>query len=111
MPPHLETAAAYVMVAGGVLTTLLHFRLALDPRWPLLVRGMWLASAAGLGFSMERAAMYAARFFADVAWLIIPKMAALHGTANAVVFTLVGIVAWRIALAREVTQQSPPSEV
>ncbi|MEZ6071599.1 MAG: YndJ family transporter [Pirellulales bacterium] len=100
-PPQLETFAAYVMVAGGVLTAVLHVLLGFDGRRPAAARVLWLTSAAALTFSMVLAAMYASRFYADVGWLVIPKMAKLHGTANALLFALPAVIGWCVALRQE----------
>jgi hypothetical protein len=44
-----------------------------------------------------QAALYGWRFYAPLAWLDIPWMRALHGTANALGFGLGGSLAWRMA--------------
>jgi hypothetical protein len=46
---------------------------------------------------MLLAALYGSRFYLAVDWLDIPWMRALHGTANAVGFGVVGLLGWSMA--------------
>jgi hypothetical protein len=95
--PVIECAAAWLMAAGGVLTAWLHLQLALASDWPRLVRVLWLTAGLSLLGSMALAATYGSRFYAPVAWLDIPWMRVLHGTANALGFGLAGVLGWYLA--------------
>jgi hypothetical protein len=54
-------------------------------------------AAVSLAASMLFSALYGSRFFLPLSWLDLPWMRALHGTANALGFGLVGVVAWSAA--------------
>jgi uncharacterized membrane protein len=84
----------------------LHFRLARRRERRFLVRALWVISAASLGASMVLAALYGSRFYLPVAWLDIPWMRALHGTANALGFGLAGLWGWTLA-AKGLSQRPP----
>jgi hypothetical protein len=93
----LECAAAWVMAAGGLLAGALHLRLAARREggsWP---RVLWAVAGVALLFSMALAALYGARFYWPIAWLDLPWMRALHGTANALGFGLAGLLGWALA--------------
>jgi len=90
----LESFAALVLAGAGLLTAWLHFRLATQKRWPSAVRVLWSLAAFSLAFSMILAALYGLRFNLSLAWLDIPWMRALHGSANALGFGLAGVSAW-----------------
>lgn len=89
----LEAAAAAVMAAGGLLSAWLHLRLALRPG-PALPRLLWGVATAALVFSLVLALLYGLRVVLPVAWLDIPWMRALHGTANALGFGGAGVLGW-----------------
>lgn len=91
----LETTAALTMAAGGVLTGFLHLRLAVKPQYERPARVLWAATAAALLFSMTLAALYALRSVFPLAWLNLPFMWMLHGTANAVGVGVLGVWGWR----------------
>jgi hypothetical protein len=101
--PLLECGAAVLMAAAGALTGVLHLRLARQPGAPLGARRLW--GIAGLAFlvGMTLAALYGTRSYLPVAWLDIPWMRAMHGTANAMA-GLAGLIGWTLAeeLARPV---------
>lgn len=103
--PGLECFAACTLALAGTLAALLHIRLVVQPGRPALVRGLWTLAALSLLFSMALAALYGSRFYLPVAWLDIPWMRALHGTANAIGFGLAAIVAW--SLVKDTAELSP----
>jgi len=90
----LESFAALVLAGAGLLTAWLHLRLAAQKHWPSTVRVLWSIAAFSLAFSMILAALYGLRFNLSLAWLDIPWMRALHGSANALGFGLAGVMAW-----------------
>lgn len=96
--PLIECSAAWFLAGGGTLAGGLHLCLALQPGWPRLIRILWGLAGVSLVGSMALAAMYGSRFYAPVAWLDIPWMRVLHGTANALGFGLAGTVGWWLAL-------------
>jgi hypothetical protein len=98
--PLLECAAAWLMASAGILTGYLYFRLAVQPAWPPLVRGLWAVAAVSLTGGMVLAALYGSRFYVPIPWLDIPWMRALHGTANALGFGLAGLIGWTLAEPR-----------
>lgn len=90
----LESFAALVLAGAGFITAWLHLRLAVQKRWSFAVRALWSFAALSLAFSMVLAVLYGLRFYFPLAWLDIPWMRALHGTANALGFGLAGALAW-----------------
>ena len=78
----LEPIAAWTMSLGGLLTA-----------WVLVLtrRASLIVAAVFLGFGMLLAALYGARSFVPL--LDIPWMRALHGSANALGFALLSLVA------------------
>jgi hypothetical protein len=92
--PIYESVAAITLIMAGLLTAGLHFRLVFRKTYPIQVRILWAISACSLTFSMILAALYGCRFFLPMAWLDIPWMRALHGSANALGFALAGLAAW-----------------
>jgi energy-converting hydrogenase Eha subunit A len=95
--PQIECLAAWLMAVSGGLAAWLHIRLAMQPVWPSPVRGLWAISTVSLFASMILAAMYGSRFYLPLAWLDIPKMRGLHGTANAIGFAFADLLAWSLA--------------
>ena len=49
---------------------------------------------------MILAATYAVGEFTERYWLLIPRMAGIHGTANALGFTLCGLLGWSLAVVK-----------
>ena len=90
----LEVLAAWVLGGSGLIVACLLVRQALvsGP----YVRVLWSIAGASLAGSMVLAILYGSRPFAAVAWLDIPHMRALHGTANAFGFALCGLVGARV---------------
>jgi YndJ-like protein len=97
--PLVECLASWVLALGGIMAGWLHLRLALQPGRPALARILWGVSGLSLIGSMVLAASYGTRFYAPVSWLDIPLMRVLHGTTNALGFSLAGLSAWRMAVS------------
>jgi hypothetical protein len=97
LPLFIETGAVWVTSLAGLLTAWLHVRLAARSSAPALARTLWGIAAVALAFSMVLSALYGTRHFAPLAWLDIPWMRALHGTANAFGFALLGLLGWLVA--------------
>ncbi|MBI1901222.1 MAG: YndJ family transporter [Planctomycetia bacterium] len=112
--PALECFAATWLSVAALGTAGLHVQLAASgdrPRAPAtphpsppphggrewLMRALWAVCGAALAFSMVLAALYGWRFYLPLSWLEIPWMRAVHGTANALLFSAVAIVAAGIA--------------
>lgn len=97
--PAVETAAALVMAAGGMLAAALHLRLAARPGPPTLARVLWAICGVSLVAGMALAALYGSRFFLHLPWLDVGWMQASHGVVNAFGFGLAGVLGWRSAAA------------
>lgn len=89
-----ELAAALLTAAAGGLTATLHFKLAVDRSFPKATRICWAIAAASLSIGVVFAAMYGTRSLLPMAWLEIPLMRAIHGTANGLGFGLFGVLGW-----------------
>jgi len=92
--PFLECVSAWFLAFAAAWTAYLYFRLSRQPAWPSLVRALWAVSAISLTGSMVLAILYGSRHYLATAWLDIPWMRALHGTANALGFALAGLLGW-----------------
>lgn len=99
--PLVECIAAWLMALSGLLVALLHLRLALEKRRPAHVRILWTVAALSLAFGMVLAALYGSRGIAEMSWLDIPWMRALHGTANALGFAIAGLAGWNLLRGSE----------
>jgi hypothetical protein len=95
--PWLECLAACLTVLAGLVTAWLHLRLSGQSTRHWLVRALLAVAGLSLAGSMFLAALYGCRYYAPVAWLSIPWMRALHGTANALGFGLAGMLGWSMA--------------
>src|SRR5262249_55082441 len=93
----LECLAASWTASAGLLTAWMPLRLSAQPTWRGVVRGLWFVLALSLAGSMLLAGVYGWRFYLPIAWLDIPWMRALHGTANVFGFGLAGTLAWKMA--------------
>lgn len=91
--PILEASAAWLASFAGLLTAALHLRMAMQQH-SLTVKILFVLCGLALAFGMILSGLYAARFYAPLAWLDIPMMRALHGSANALGFGLAGAPAW-----------------
>lgn len=98
----LECTAAWITAIAGSLTACLHLQLAMRRTdQTVWVRLLWVVSGVSLLGSMVLAAIYGSRTYFDVAWLDIPWMRALHGSANGLGFGLAGMLAWSLAKRSE----------
>jgi YndJ-like protein len=68
---------------------------------PRLAKVLLSTSAVSLVVGMTLAATYAVGEFTERYWLLIPQMARLYGTANALGFTLCGLLGWALAAGTE----------
>lgn len=90
----LLLATASIGLAGFLLSVL--------PRiGPRLTKVLLSISAMSLIVGMILAAAYAVGEFTERYWLLIPQMARLHGTTNALGFTLCGLLGWTLAVGTE----------
>jgi cbb3-type cytochrome oxidase subunit 1 len=87
----LLLAMASIGLAGLLLSLLPWIR-------PRLAKVLLSISAISLVIGMILAATYAVGEFTERYWLLIPRMARLHGTANALGFTLCGLLGWTLAV-------------
>ncbi len=59
------------------------------------VRVLWTIAGLSLAVGMVLAGLYSSRaYFAPMAWLDIPWMRMLHGSLNALGFSLAALLAW-----------------
>lgn len=96
----LEALAAGTVALAGWLGALGYLRIVGRAQLPLAVRLSWGVMAVCLLFSMTLGLGYAIRPYWPVAWLNIPSMRALHGTANALGVAGGGLLGWVILKAR-----------
>lgn len=95
----LALLGAVVMAAGlWLLSALVCFRVV--PRLKQrTAQALLIVSSASSVFAMALAALYAYSLVAKTVILDIPRMAELHGIANAFGFSLCGLLAWRLVNA------------
>ena len=91
---HLEMLSAWVLGGAGLIVAYLLIRQSL--KGGTYVRVLWSIAGVSLGCSMVLAILYGSRLAVSVAWLDIPHMRAIHGTANAVGFALCGLIGARL---------------
>ena len=96
----IECFAACFLAIAGLLTAGIYFQLFLNPSYSKKIRFLWFIASISLMFSMILAILYGCRFYVSLAWLDIPWMRALHGSANALGFSLTGILGWTFVLKR-----------
>jgi hypothetical protein len=94
--PLWECASAWWLAGAAMLTAWLHLRLTAQRGTPPVVRLLWLTAALSLAVGMVLAAAYGSRCLVRVAWLDIPFMRAVHGTALALGFGLGGMLGWTV---------------
>jgi len=95
-PRGLEMGATWVLVAasGGVAWLLLQLAGA-EKTVPTSSRVMWVIAGVSLALGMGLAGLYGSRaMFQPMPWLDIPWMRALHGTLNALGFSMVALLGW-----------------
>ncbi|MCI0393334.1 MAG: YndJ family protein [Chloroflexi bacterium] len=97
----LESAAAWLTALAGLLVAGLYWRLAGQRPRPALARLLWGVAALSLAGGMALAALYGSRAYLAVGWLDIPWMRALHGSLNALGFSLAGLLAWHVAMLHD----------
>lgn len=98
--PSIEAAAGCGLALAGAAVAVLHVRIALESKRPLVVRLLLGVAGASLFFGMVLAALYAMRASAQpFPWIGIPQMRAIHGTVNALGFGLCGLLGWRAMAA------------
>lgn len=93
--PVIEAAAAVITSLAGLLAAVLHVRIAMQQQ-SHGVKILFMLCGLALMFSMLHAALYGLRFYIVLEWLAIPWMRALHGTANALGFGLMGALGWSL---------------
>lgn len=95
-PAMLETIATGVLILGGLGVAFQHVALAVTEGCVrATVRILWGVAGICLAAGMTLAALYALRgHIAALPWLDIPWMRALHGTLNALGFSLLALLAW-----------------
>lgn len=104
----LELLSTLVLVLAGWGVAAMHLQLVMrDVVAPRLTRILWSIAALSLALGMLLAALYALRSLGlPWAWLDIPWMRALHGSLNALGFSLPALLAWcRIGRCCEVCQR------
>lgn len=94
LSPILEAIAAWCMSLSGLGVAWLYLRLAFQPTTAPVARQLWSFGALFLTCGMILSILYGTRYFVPLPWLDIPLMRALHGTANALGFTVPALVGW-----------------
>ena len=94
--PLIEAFAVWLTSLAGLLVAMLHVRLACESHLSAGTRVCFAFCGIALAGSMILSAMYGARFYWHLEWLDLPWMRALHGTANALGFGLVGVFGWSL---------------
>jgi hypothetical protein len=92
--PLIECLCAWSMAASGMATAGAYFHAALEPNQPKLTSWAWFVAASTLFIAMIFSGLYATRFYAPLEWLDIPWMRVLHGTVNALGFSLAALIGW-----------------
>jgi hypothetical protein len=104
--PLVEALAAWAMALAGTLVAMGQIQAGLRAR-PPAARALLLIAGLSLAGSMVLAALYGARFYRPVAWLDIPWMRALHGSANALGFALPALLGWALIRRQPVASAEP----
>lgn len=92
--PLLELIAAWCMSLAGLGVAWLYVRLAMRPATSRWARELWIGGAIFLACGMVLSLAYGTRAYLPLPWLDIPRMRAVHGTANALGFTLPCLAGW-----------------
>ena len=92
--PLAELIAAWCMSLSGLGVAWLYLRLAFRPTTPRIARELWSFGALFLACGMLLSILYGSRWLVPLPWLDIPLMRALHGTANALGFTVPALAGW-----------------
>jgi len=94
--PHLKLAAA-LLLAGSEIGLALFFLAAVRTIRPRLAQVFVTLSAASVLFAMVLAGVWAVGEFPLQPFVHLDEMARLHGTANALGFTLCGLLGWTLS--------------
>jgi len=95
--PLAELIAAWCMSLSGLGVAWLYLQLAFQPTTARITRELWVFGALFLACGMLLSILYGSRSLVPVPWLDIPLMRALHGTANALGFTVPALAAWSMS--------------
>jgi hypothetical protein len=104
--PLWKLVAALFLATICILLSVLLFSVAPQIK-PRSAQVLLSISATSLIFGMVLAGLYVIGDFTQRYWLLIPRMARLHGTANALGFALCGLAGWAFA-NRETTKPDSP---
>ena len=99
--PLAELIAAWCMSLSGLGVAWLYLRLAFLPTTAPVARQLWSFGALFLACGMLLSMLYGSRCLFPLPWLDIPLMRALHGTANALGFTVPALAGWMPTLPHE----------
>jgi hypothetical protein len=94
-PAFIETLSAAAMAVSAIGVAWLYLQLAIQPNTSFEAKFLWTIGAIVLAAAMLPAILYGARAWFQIAWLDIPLMRAVHGSANAFGFTLPALLGWR----------------
>ena len=95
--PHLKLAAALLLVISE-MGLALFFLLALREMRPRMAQGLVALSSASVLFAMVLAGVWAVGEFPLQPFVHLAEMARLHGTANALGFTICGLLGWTLSV-------------
>ncbi|MCC6414610.1 MAG: YndJ family transporter [Opitutaceae bacterium] len=94
-PVWVEMLAAWVLVLGGLGVAWQHIALAVtESQVGAVVRGMWGAAGVALIVGMTAVGVYTLRGLEGMEWLDARWVLALHGSLNALGFSLLALLAW-----------------
>jgi hypothetical protein len=94
--PHLKLAAALLLVISEIGLALF-FLFAVPEMRPRFAQALVASSSACVLFSMVLAAIWAVGEFPLQPFVHLAEMARFHGTANALGFTLCGLLGWTLS--------------
>jgi hypothetical protein len=97
--PQLKLAAALLLVIGEIGLALF-FLIALRGMRPRSAQALVILSSACVLFSMVLAAIWAVGEFPLQPFVHLAEMAKLHGTANALGFTVCGLLGWTLSVGK-----------
>lgn len=95
-PSWIETMAAWCMAAAALAVALVYVQLANRRETPFYPRLLWNVAAMILAGAMLPAIFYGVRGYFPIDGLDIPLMRVVHGTANALGFTLPALIGWQL---------------
>jgi hypothetical protein len=104
--PSLALTGAIVVAAGLLLLALLVLTKIMPALHSMLAQTLLIISSLSSAAAMVLACVYAYSIVSNKMVISIPQMAELHGVANAVGFSLCGLLAW--SLIRPQTRASVP---